>query len=60
MTNWHSVILQIKRARKWPRKTIASQIGVGESTLREWQRGKSEPRHSQGEALLRLAEAIDE
>lgn len=57
--DWRTVIRTIKRERKWPRKVIADKIGAAESTMREWQRGISEPRHSQGEALLMLARKVD-
>lgn len=56
MIDWRTVIITIKLTRKWPRKVIASKIGVAEATLRDWQAGKCEPRYSQGVALLRLVE----
>lgn len=55
MIDWRTVILAIKRTHKWPRKVIASKVGVAEATLRDWQAGKCEPRCSQGAELLKLS-----
>ncbi|WP_146164537.1 hypothetical protein [Nitrosospira sp. Nsp2] len=53
--DWRQVVLTIKRKHRWPRKVIAAKVCAAESTLHDWQAGKSEPRYSQGVALLRLA-----
>lgn len=53
--DWRSVILMIKRKKKWKQKTIAWHIGVDANTIVWWKKGRYEPRYSQGVELLRLA-----
>jgi ribosome-binding protein aMBF1 (putative translation factor) len=54
--DWREFILKIKKQRGWKIKTIAYKMSINQDTLLRWQRGATEPRHSQGERLLELAE----
>lgn len=53
--DWRSVIMRIKRERKFPMKTIAAHIGVCRDTIHSWVSGECCPRRKSREELLRLA-----
>lgn len=57
--DWREVICKIKKERRLPKKNIAYRVGVTSDTLGRWQRGETEPKHSQGEFLLELAGLVD-
>lgn len=52
-TNWEQILEDLRLA-KWTTYKVAHALGKKWETVDAWKNGSSEPRHSEGEALLKL------
>lgn len=51
--NWPELLKDL-RARGWTQVRLAERLGLAQSTLSELSQGKTEPRYSNGAALVAL------
>jgi len=57
--DWFRVITDLQRHGVYA-DSIAKQIGVAKSTVQNWKIIETEPRHRDGEALLRIWRTVTE
>lgn len=52
--DWFGVLRDLRYQSRMTLADVARELGAGKSTVKAWWLGRSEPKHSTGEALITL------